>query len=51
MNQGAFQFAKLHVDRILEKHEFDEMEMLFLGRQSYHSFTTGAASEHKSQSE
>ena len=49
MNQGAFQFAKLHVDRMLEKHDFDQQEMQYLGRPSLHSFCTGAASEHKKQ--
>lgn len=46
-NQGAFQFAKLHVDRILEQLDFDEMEMGYIGRKSVHSFCTGAGVDYK----
>merc|ERR1712166_91521 len=49
MNQGAFSFAKLHIDRMLEAHDFEEQEMRYLGRRSVHSFCTGAAVEHKQQ--
>ena len=49
MNQGAFQFAKLHIDRMLEDQDFDIQEMQYLGRKSVHSFCTGAAVDHKKQ--
>jgi len=45
MNQGAFQFAKLHVDRILE--EMGHERMNYIGRDSSHSFATGAGTDHK----
>ena len=49
MNQGAFQFAKLHIDRMLEDQDFNDQEMQYLGRRSVHSFCTGAAADHKKQ--
>lgn len=49
MNQGAFQWAKLHVDRLLEQSPLDAKKMEFVGRQSMHSFCTGAGSEFKAQ--
>ena len=48
-NQGAFQFAKLHIDRILEGLDFDQQEMDFIGRPSMHSFCSGAAVDNKAQ--
>jgi len=51
MNQGAFQFAKLHVDRMLEKLDWDSYEMQYVGRKSVHSFCTGASSDHKASTE
>jgi len=51
MNEGAFQFAKLHMDRLLKKMKFTRsQEMSYIGRASQHSFATGAASEHKYES-
>ena len=47
MNQGAFQWAKLHVDRLLEEQGFDQSKMTYVGRQSVHSFCTGAGSDNK----
>ena len=42
MNQGAFQWAKLHVDRLLEQSSISEKKMRYVGRSSMHSFCTGA---------
>lgn len=49
LNQGAFQFAKLHVDRVMK--EMGLGHLAYIGRQSVHSFCTGANSDHKEQSE
>ena len=49
MNQGAFQWAKLHIDRLLEEQGFDQSKMTYVGRQSVHSFCTGAGSDNKAQ--
>ena len=51
MNEGAFQFAKLHVDRMIENLDMDELEMGYIGRKSAHSFVTGAGSDYKKQNE
>lgn len=52
MNEGAFQFAKLHVDRLMRKLRFTRsQEMAFVGRQSQHSFATGANINHKYETE
>ena len=50
MNQGAFQFAKLHVDRLLEEQGFVQSKMAYVGRSSVHSFCTGAGTDYKEQS-
>jgi len=50
-NQGAFQFAKLHIDRILANLGFGQREMGFLGRRSVHSFCAGAAKDHARESD
>ncbi len=35
MNEGAFQFAKLHIDRLLKKHKFNHThELQYIGRPS-----------------
>jgi probable 2-oxoglutarate dehydrogenase E1 component DHKTD1 len=48
MNEGAFQFAKLHIDRLLKKHKFTKCpEMRYIGRSSQHSFATGSNIDHK----
>ena len=49
LNQGAFQFAKLHLDRLLKKHKFHETN--YIGRPSQHSFATGSNIDHKYESE
>jgi len=46
MNQGAFQFAKLYLDKMIASGELQ-----FIGRPSMHSFCTGAASDNKAQLE
>lgn len=52
MNEGAFQFAKLHIDRLLKKHKFHHgHEMRYIGRQSQHSFATGSNIDYKYESE
>ena len=52
MNQGAFQFAKLHIDRILKKHKFQQNhETNYIGRPSQHSFATGSNIDHKYESD
>lgn len=47
VNQGAFQFAKLHLDRML--HERGAPSLGFIGRRAIHSFATGANSCHKAE--
>lgn len=48
MNEGAFQFTKLHVDRSLLKLKFKNAPQLsYIGRQSLHSFATGSGHNHK----
>ena len=49
INQGAFQYAKMHVDRMLEHLDFEEQEMDVIGRKSMHSFCTGAVVENQRQ--
>jgi 2-oxoglutarate dehydrogenase E1 component len=49
LNQGAFQFAKLHVDRVLA--EMGLAPMAYIGRKSVHSFCTGASSDHKKEND
>ena len=49
LNQGAFQFAKLHVDRVLG--EMGLGHLRYIGRDSVHSFCTGASSDHKKQND
>jgi 2-oxoglutarate dehydrogenase complex dehydrogenase (E1) component-like enzyme len=49
MNEGAFQWAKLHVDRILKKHQIGTLG--YVGRLSQHSFATGASVNHKYETE
>lgn len=44
MNEGAFQFAKLHLDRVLKK------PLAYVGRPSQHSFATGAPANYKAES-
>lgn len=51
MNQGAFQFAKLHVDRMLENLDFEEQEMQYIGRRSVHSICTGSGVDYKHQTD
>jgi 2-oxoglutarate dehydrogenase E1 component len=52
MNEGAFQFAKLHIDRLLKKHKFLHCpEMQYIGRSSQHSFATGSNIDHKYENE
>jgi len=52
VNEGAFQFAKLHIDRIIaEVQGSKESELQFIGRPSGHSFCVGAAVDHKRQTE
>ena len=46
MNQGGFQFAKLHLDRIINDMNFSK-RMNVVGRPSIHSFATGANIDHK----
>lgn len=46
MNQGAFQFAKLHVDKMLLG-----KRLQYIGRPSLHSFCTGCPAVHKAQNE
>ena len=46
MNEGAFQFAKLCVDPILESMGLQE-KVKYVGRPSMHSFATGAPSINK----
>lgn len=48
MNQGAFQFAKLHVDKMLAA---SGKRLTYIGRPSLHSFCTGCPVEHKAQGE
>ena len=47
MNQGAFQWAKLHMDRLLEEQGYQQSKMTYVGRSSVHSFCTGAGSDNK----
>lgn len=49
-NQGAFAFAKLHIDRILDDLNAST-ELQFIGRPSMHSFCSGASVDHKAQTE
>ena len=49
LNAGAFQFAKLHVDRILA--DMGLAPMAYIGRKSVHSFCTGASSDHKKEND
>jgi 2-oxoglutarate dehydrogenase complex dehydrogenase (E1) component-like enzyme len=50
MNEGAFQFAKLHLDRLLRKLKFSKsQETGYIGRPSQHSFATGAGTDHKNE--
>ncbi len=52
MNEGAFQFAKLHIDKILKKNKFHHnAELNYIGRPSQHSFATGCPNDHKYESE
>ena len=51
MNEGAFQWAKLHVDRLLEQSPLEDKKMRFVGRSSMHSFCTGAGTDHKAQTQ
>ena len=45
MNQGAFQFAKMHVDRMLAARGIAPVS--YVGRTSIHSFASGAPSDNK----
>ena len=49
LNQGAFQFAKLHIDRVLKARGSGEMQ--YIGRSSQHSFATGSNIDNKYESE
>lgn len=51
MNEGAFQFAKLHIDRILRDLKFSQGEIAYVGRPSQHSFATGSPQDYKKESE
>jgi 2-oxoglutarate dehydrogenase complex dehydrogenase (E1) component-like enzyme len=48
MNEGAFQFAKLHLDLMIRELKFTT-ETAYIGRASQHSFATGAGTEHKAE--
>lgn len=47
VNQGAFAFAKLHIDRILRDIGLGRTELQFIGRPSMHSYCSGAVVDHK----
>jgi 2-oxoglutarate dehydrogenase complex dehydrogenase (E1) component-like enzyme len=51
MNQGAYQFARLHLDRLFADHKFNNPKLSFIGRPSIHSFATGAPSDNKKEAE
>lgn len=51
MNEGAFQFAKLHIDRVLKDLKFSQAGMKYVGRPSQHSFATGSPKDYKAESE
>ena len=51
MNQGAYQFAKLHLDRVFSDQKFSKNKLNFVGRPSIHSFATGSPSDHKKEGE
>lgn len=51
INQAGFQFAKLHVDRMLENLDFENQEMQVIGRESQHAFVTGAGTDYKAQNQ
>jgi 2-oxoglutarate dehydrogenase complex dehydrogenase (E1) component-like enzyme len=49
MNQGAFQFAKLHLDRMLA--DRGQAPITFVGRKSIHSFASGSPNDNKKEIE
>ena len=50
MNQGAFQFAKLYIDRMIRNLRFNRVDHThYIGRPSQHSFATGAQVNHKKE--
>jgi len=51
MNEGAFQFAKLHIDRLLKDLNFTKKSMEYVGRPSQHSFATGSPQDYKKEGE
>jgi 2-oxoglutarate dehydrogenase complex dehydrogenase (E1) component-like enzyme len=51
MNEGAFQFSKLHIDRALKKLKLKQSEMAYIGRPAQHSFATGASIDYKYESD
>jgi len=51
MNQGAYQFARLHLDRLLADQKFSNSKLNFIGRPSIHSFATGSPNDHKKEGE
>lgn len=51
LNQGAFQFAKMHLDRVIQDQGYAQSAVNFVGRPSIHSFATGANSCHKRETD
>jgi len=51
VNQGAHQFARLHLDRLINDMGFNQSHIDFVGRPAIHSFATGAVSCHKREGE
>jgi 2-oxoglutarate dehydrogenase complex dehydrogenase (E1) component-like enzyme len=47
VNQGAFQWAKLHLDRMLA--DQGKAQMNYVGKESMHSYCAGSGTEYKSQ--
>lgn len=51
VNQGAFQFAKLHLEPIMSNLELTQTRIGYVGRSSCHSFATGAGTDNKKENE
>lgn len=47
VNQGAFQFAKVHMDRLLA--DRGQEPMAFVGRKAIHTFATGVPKDHAAE--
>lgn len=51
MNYGAFQWSKMHVDRMLAETAGAASQLEYVGRSSVHSFCSGNGTDHKAQGE